>query len=96
MSCYLNLYLPDRTSLLSRLECAVAGGNDCSVVLEGQPGLLTEDVLTPSSVVKLVLAGSDTNLNIRVSLFGVSVLEETYSPLWRLLPYPKIQSPVRG
>ena len=74
-SCYSELYLPDRTCFLSRFESAVAGGNDCSVVVEGKSGLLTWDVLTPSSVVKLTLVDSDTNLNIGISHFGVSRLE---------------------
>ena len=39
-SCYSKLCLPDRTSFLSRLECAVVGGQ-LEVVREGQPRLLT-------------------------------------------------------
>ena len=59
-------------------------------MLEGQSGLLAYDVLTPSSVM-----GSDTNLNVVISLFGGSLLVERWYFLWNLLPYPETPSPVR-
>ena len=92
-SCCSKLYLPDMTSLLFKdwLYCCWRK----RMFNRARKTAWIVDIRCPKtlSIVKLTLVGSDTNLNIIISFFGVSLLEERYSFLWSYLNRRIIVSP---